>query len=148
VVPELPALYPSPEYVAVIVGVPAALSVYVTVHDPAKSVHGSDVNEPVNGSDVVIETVPPGLDPVTVAVHVVIPPAVNVGHETVVLVMSRNCMITLPDPVATADVSRFEGLPTVVPPEVVQPEKAYPNGGPPKIVYVAPLMNFRTVPTG
>ena len=61
----------SPEYVAVIVGVPTAESVYVTEHDPEDRVHVLlPVNDPVE-SDVANVTVPVGDDPVTVAVHVV-----------------------------------------------------------------------------
>ncbi len=85
VVPELPWLFESPEYVAVIVYVPAAVSLYTITHEPEESVHGFDVvNEPV--PDVVlIETVPVGPTPVTVAVQVVVPPAMNDGQETLVV---------------------------------------------------------------
>ena len=84
-VPELPWLFESPEYVAVIVYVPATVSLYTITHEPEERVHGFDVvNDPV--PDVVlIETVPVGLTPVTVAVQVVVPPAVNVGQETPVV---------------------------------------------------------------
>ena len=63
---------------------PAAVSVYVDVHDPEESVHELEPNEPFDGSEVVNVTVPDWPDPVTVAVHVVDPPVVNdVGvHDT------------------------------------------------------------------
>ena len=55
VVPLPPALFESPEYVAVIVGVPPEVSLYVIPHVPEASVHGFDVvNEPV--PDEVVNT--------------------------------------------------------------------------------------------
>ena len=82
VVPLPPALFESPEYVAVIVGIPAEVSLYVTPHDPEASVHGFEVvNDPVP-DDVVNVTVPVGFVPVTVEVQVVVAPAENEGQET------------------------------------------------------------------
>ena len=64
-------------------GVPAAVSLYVIVHVCDASVHGFEVvNDPV--PDVVVNvTVPVGLLPlISIAVHVVVSPTVNDGHET------------------------------------------------------------------
>jgi len=84
-VPWLPALLWSPLYVAVMVGVAAAVSVYVTWHCPEEIVQGFEVNEPV--AELVLKlTVPVGLSPpVSVAVHVVCCPTTNDGHDAVVV---------------------------------------------------------------
>jgi hypothetical protein len=60
-----------------------AVSVYVTWQLPELSVHGDPVKAPVGASDVLNETVPEGLNPDdSVAVQVVVDPAVNWGHDT------------------------------------------------------------------
>ena len=81
VVPWLPALFRSPLYIAVMVGVAAPVSVYVTWHCPDERVHEATVNEPV--AEFVLKlTVPVGLSPVTDAVHVVVWSTVNDGQDT------------------------------------------------------------------
>jgi len=67
------------------VGVPAALSVYVTWHCDEAMVQEFVVNEPV--AELVLKlTVPVVLNPpVSIAVHVVSAFAVNGGHDTVVV---------------------------------------------------------------
>ena len=82
-VPELAPLLLSPPYEHSIATLPAELPVAVTLHDPEESVHVDEENDtpPVPLCDHV--TVPVGLLPVTVAVHVEVPLTVNeVGeHE-------------------------------------------------------------------
>lgn len=114
-------------------GVPAEVSLYVIVHVCDASVHGFGVvNEPVP-DEVLNVTVPVGLEPVTVAVQVVVPPTVNDGHETTVPDEAKNCRITLPTPVANVDVLMLDGVLTTAPPEVAQSEKVYPDGGAPRM---------------
>ena len=85
--PDEPALFASPEYVAVMVGLPAILSEYETEHDPDDRVHEVGLKAPPEEDDEKL-TVPVGLEPVTVAVHVVDEPtAIVVGlHDTDVVV--------------------------------------------------------------
>jgi hypothetical protein len=93
VVPVALAYVPSVVYVAVIVGVPAAVSVYVTEHVSEARVH-VPMNEPVDGSEVVSATVcPSGTPPVIVAVQVVDPAVVNVEgvHDTANVVVVAAC---------------------------------------------------------
>ena len=71
VVPDEPVLFVSPEYIAVRVGLPAILSEYETEHEPDDKVHEVGVKAPPEDDDERL-TVPVGLYPVTVAVHVVL----------------------------------------------------------------------------
>jgi hypothetical protein len=66
-----PRLFVSPEYIAVRVGLPAIVSEYETAHEPDDKVHEVGVNAPPEDDDEKL-TVPVGLYPVTVAVHVVL----------------------------------------------------------------------------
>jgi len=81
-VPWLPALFWSPLYVAVMVGVPTALSVYITWHCDEAIVQELVVNDPVDELVPKLK-VPVGLNPpVSVAVHVVVDPAANDEQDT------------------------------------------------------------------
>ena len=106
------------------VGVPAEISLYVIVHEPEESVHGFDVvNEPVP-EEVVNLTVPVGFNPVTAMVQIVVPPAINDGHETEVPVATTDCRII--EPLEAADAAALvlsAALTTTLLPVEVQPEK-------------------------
>ena len=106
------------------VGVPAEISLYVITHDPEESVHGfAVVNEPVP-DDVVNQTVPVGLAPVTVTVQIVVPPAANDGHETEVPVATTDCRVIEPlEAVDAAALVLSAALTTTLLPVEVQPEK-------------------------
>ncbi len=95
--PSLPPKSPTAsvlsEYVAVIVGEPEAVSEYVTPQLPELNVHGDPVNEPMLGSEVVKDTVPP-VPPATVAVQLVVDPTVNEGHATDMVAAAAECTST------------------------------------------------------
>ena len=71
---EIDILFISPEYVAVIDGVPVDDEVYDTEHAPLDRVHELVENVPDGALN---DTVPVGENPVTWAVTVVVPPAVT-----------------------------------------------------------------------
>jgi hypothetical protein len=110
------AYVPSLAYAAVIVGVPTALSVYVTEHLSNSRKHTAPMNEPVDGSEVLNDTMSPLVTfPVIVAVQVVDPPIVNVAgiHDTAIVV-GTFWTVTVVVPVALAYVPLVVYLAVIV----------------------------------
>ncbi len=79
-------LFVLPSYFTVIVGEPAAVSVYVNVHDPEESVHELAPKVPVLSEVVNVSTVPVGLYPATVTTQSADIPAVVAEHDRDVVV--------------------------------------------------------------
>ena len=76
---ELPRLFGSPLYVAVILTAPAEPAVTVTEHCPAVRVQETDVKLTVPLPDWVQLTAPVGAYPLTTAVHVELPAGAVLG---------------------------------------------------------------------